>query len=788
MRRSWISSASDEHTIPPRPSLPPLLGCALGLWVACAIVLPTSQQLSVSVCFVATVVSILFVVPCGIALWRFRSVQIWTVCLGLALGASCAFLCATTLHDDTDNSVGQRGDYRLEVVEDQRTYGYSSSVIADVQLSDQQVTRICVWLADDHELLRYGDVFEAKITLKSLSESSEPSYWNQGIVAQANVNSFEKIERGDLFGLLCGVRNRVLDGLAALDSAEVPPDGVAVLAALVCGWRGDINDSNVYQAFKASGLAHLVAVSGAHLSIVVMLLAVFLGFLPLPRFISVFLQIAFLLCYLVLAAAPPSAIRATIMAVAGMLSFTFKRRPAALNALAICILACIIENPCTALSVSFMLSSLSTLGIVVFSGLICAWIERVPLKLPGMVSHALALTLASSLLTLPVTAALFAQIPLIAPLANIVVAPLFPLVCTFGLIAAVFAVLFPGVAPFVLGSAAMGAQLLVIPVRVLSSIPYASIPAYGNVTLALAFSGAAAFALWRWWPSPNRQVLFAMLSVVLSILVSIVVILPRFSADELVMLDVGQGDAFLLQSDGACVLIDTGNREIALREALARCGVVRLDAVIISHADDDHMGSLTSLKNVVQVDKVLLAHDALSCSCKSCIGLYEDACFLVGEDNVEGMNKGDTIQVGIFNLEVVWPETFTDEGENADSLSLVASADVNRDDEVDWTALFVGDAERDQLAQMVENGDVGCVDIYKVGHHGSKNAIDEELAEILAPKVALVSVGAHNRYGHPTQETLSVLADQGAAILRSDEVGDVAIKFQTDTLRVDTLR
>ncbi|MFR8045343.1 MAG: ComEC/Rec2 family competence protein, partial [Eggerthella lenta] len=161
---------------------------------------------------------------------------------------------------------------------------------------------------------------------------------------------------------------------------------------------------------------------------------------------------------------------------------------------------------------------------------------------------------------------------------------------------------------------------------------------------------------------------------------------------------------------------------------------------------------------------------------------------LAGDGGVVGLRQGDALQVGSFDLQAVWPERFSDEGGNADSLCLVADADIDGDGASEWRALFTGDAERDQLRALIDEGLVDSVDLYKVGHHGSKNALDDEEAAVLSPRIALVSAGARNRYGHPAQDTLDRLEAAGARVFRTDEQGDVSCKLTADRIEVDTLR
>ncbi len=146
------------------------------------------------------------------------------------------------------------------------------------------------------------------------------------------------------------------------------------------------------------------------------------------------------------------------------------------------------------------------------------------------------------------------------------------------------------------------------------------------------------------------------------------------------------------------------------------------------------------------------------------------------------------MRCGRFRLTVVWPGRFADEGGNADSLSFLCSWDGDEDGEGEWTALLCGDAEAEQLAKMAESLPPEGVDVLKVGHHGSKKSLDASVAERLSPSVALIGVGEHNRYGHPSQEALDLLDSKGCATYCSDEAGNVVVTFSEDTLTVSTER
>lgn len=774
-------SSRGTSSLPPRPFLPPVLAVALGMWAACALAFSAAETWTGTACAAFGLAGALGAVLAGVAVWRLRSTALWCAVLGLALGVFVGGVGGALQHGAHAETIGLRGVMRFEMAGDGMSGAYGASCFAWTVLPSGRQALVQLQFAATDEVPRYGEVFEGNVSFSSPQGTSASYCWSNGAVAVGSADGLERLDRHDALGALLAVRNRGIE--AILDKEG---DEAAVLAALVCGWRDALDDDASYGAFKTTGLAHLIAVSGAHLIIVTAFAGALLKGMRVPRVLAIVLQAALILGYLALSAAPPSAVRAAVMAFVGMGSFVAARRSSTVSALAVCILAFITLSPPSSVSVSFALSALSTLGIALFCGLISTWISLFSTHLPRMACDALSLTLASAIMAVPLSAALFSQVSLVSPLANVVTAPLFPLVCAGGLAATLAASAFPQMS-FLVSAAVACTAVLIQVVELVASVPYASIPVDVPFGASLAVTALLSAALWLGWPEPRVKSLAFMCGAAICLAAVFVFLGPRLAGTEVIMLDVGQGDAFVLRSGSAAILVDTGNQDRLLREGLARHGIYRIDAVAITHGDDDHCGSLSSLKGIVQVDRVLVSRETLSCGCSACESLLTDARSLVGEEGVSGLSKGDRIQCGVFDLRVVWPVSFSDAGGNADSLCFLAAADIDADGVGDWRALMVGDAEREQLAHMIEGG-IGPVDLYKVGHHGSKNALGAAEAEKLAPSVAFVSCGEGNRYGHPAPTTIETLENAGARVFRSDTRGDVSCKLSKEGARVVSLR
>lgn len=761
-------TTTDSHI---RPSIPPVLLCSLVAWGACAALYTLFRDVLtdlVVVFFVLGVVSGVTSLVLGIKTGR---LLVMSILLGLAIGtcsaASGAYIQRCLMDTVNDGSVDV---VVLELLDDARESSFSRSTTAYAYDGTGNRYKVRVYLDAEESVLRYGQVLSITGTIAPISEQSAQSSWTNGIIGTVSPKTIVPGSRSDVYGGVVSVRNAAIDAIYGLDGSD---EARAVLCALICGYRVDLYDSDAYTDFKIAGLAHLIAVSGSHLSLVTMLAGSILSAFRISKGRKTLLQVILVFGYLVFAGMPISAIRAALMASASLIAFTVRRRASSLNALGVCLLAFIAFEPQSAVSTSLALSASSVLGILVFTQLFLGWTSDV--KIPAMrkVGESVATTMAASVLSAPLSACLFNQLPIVSPLANLVAAPLFTAVCMLGVLASVLAVIAPPIGTLLLGMALAMCEVMCATIHLISSLPFASIPFVGNVPVSIVITAVAATLLWSWWP---RLTVLAT-SILVAVLVAVSVVCHSVGSAQaglqLVALDVGQGDAILVRDEDSAILIDTGKEDQKLLTALARAGIVHLDAVILTHADADHVQSMSALMGMVQVDCVIIHRDALSCSCSNCADMVTNAKKLVGGDSVKGVSVGDSLSCGRINLSVIWPYRYEDEGGNCDSLCLLADFDADDDGFRDARALLCGDAEDAQLYEMYERGLLSSVDIYKVGHHGSRKAIDDETARKLSPKISLVSVGAYNSYGHPASSTLESLRLAGSKVYRTDESGDI---------------
>jgi competence protein ComEC len=557
------------------------------------------------------------------------------------------------------------------------------------------------------------------------------------------------------------------------DAAGVlDPEPAGLLPGLVVGDTDELS-RQVQEEFRTAGLAHLLAVSGANLAIVCVSVLLLLRVMRVgPRGSAAGAMLA-LVGFVVLAGPEPSVLRAGVMGAVGLLALAIGRERAALPALGTAVVLLVLWDPAMAVSFGFALSVLATAGLVLIAP---RWADRLAARgVPRGLAEALAVPAAAHLVTAPVVAGMAGQVSLISVLANLLAAPVVAPATVLGVLAALVAPVWPWLAEVLVRFAGPEVDWLILVARQASRVPGAAIdwPAgwWGGLLLvACVLLLVAALRRRR-----LRVLVGAALAGLLVVVVPIRVISPGWppAGWAMVACDVGQGDAIVLATAeaGRAVVVDAGPEPGPLAACLDRLEVSRVPLVVLSHLHADHVGGL----GAVLADRAVGAVG---------VGPAREPSWAWQEVRAKAAEAGVPVVQLEAGRRLDWPglsmEVLAPSGREvmppaeADGTEINNASVVLRATTAAGRILLSGDVELAAQAQLLNARVDLSADVIKVPHHGSRYTTPD-LFTAIRPRIAVVSVGAGNRYGHPSPFTLRALNRAGMLVLRTDTDGDAAI-------------
>jgi competence protein ComEC len=574
--------------------------------------------------------------------------------------------------------------------------------------------------------------------------------------------------RGGLAGLLDGVRRRAQDALAH----SVPAPEAALLRGMVLG-QDEALTQRMRDDFQATGLAHLVAASGQNVMLLCALVFGASALLGIGLRWRLALALGLIALYVPLAGGGPSIQRAGVMGAAGIAAALAGRPASRWYALLLAAAVTLVLNPRAVEDVGWQMSFAAVAAIMVLGSPVREGLRRrgVPLAL----AEAAALTAAASIGTAPLVALHFDRTSVVSLPANLAAAPAVVPVMWLGMAAATIGQVSPVAAePF--------AALAAYPVAFVSwlgaaaaGLPHASVAIAPWLVAAVCLSAAAAIL-----SSAARRP--AAVGVGVALLAGLLLLRapsrppPAPIGLRVTFLDIGQGDATLIQDRRTSVLVDTGPPDGGVVARLRHAGVERLDLLVVTHAQADHEGGAAAVLRTMPVGLLLDGRDGL----REPVGLRMAAEARRRRVPIATPEAGETIRAGRIALRVLSPAREPAEdhaGEDPNQRAIVAEARVGA-----FRMLLTADAESDVLSGL----DLEPVDVLKVSHHGSADPGLAAVLERLRPRIDAIEVGAHNTYGHPVPTTVRTLRAAGAAVYRTDRDGSIRLDERDGRLVVST--
>ncbi len=612
-----------------------------------------------------------------------------------------------------------------------------------------------------------GALLEAVATVERPREPEETGGFDeagylhrQGVHVVLRTDSYRVVgRRGGMLGFADGLRARIAGSLAR----GVEGERRAVLAGVVLGEDEGLSQE-LRDRFRASGLYHLLAVSGQNVAYViggVLLLAWAAG---LPRWAGETAALAAVGGYVLAVGWQPSVVRAGVAGALASLAWLASRPRDRWYYLLVGAAVLLAWNPYALLEPGFQLSFTAVAAIFVLVPRLERRLEGYPL--PRRLAEVVAVSAACGAVTAPVLWLHFGAVPVYSVAANALAAPVVAPLLGGALGAAAIESLLPDAATALGWTNGWLAAYLAWCARAVGGLPHAQVTSLE--ALALLAGGAVLVGVLVRLRPPRA----ARAVTVIVLAAALVVAWRSAPADEvpppdglrITVLDVGQGDATLLQVPEGAALVDAGPPEARVAEQLEGLGVSRLDLLVMTHPSRDNIGG--SEEVVRRLDVGLVLEPALPFA-----NPYGEAALAAARRRgvrVVVTRAGQTYRIGNLVLRVLWPDGAASPADDPNDHATVLLASYGIVD-----ALLPADAESNVTLPLRPPP----IEILKVGHHGSADAGLADLLELTRPRVAVVSVGERNDYGHPAPPTLAALAGSpGLAMYRTDRDGRVTIE------------
>ena len=667
--------------------------------------------------------------------------------------------------------------------------------------------------------LEYGDLIDIKALFEEPREArnykgfdykqylkTKKIYGN--ITSEENIKILSHNNQNILNKIINSVSKNIKNKIYSL----LPAGTKEICVGILIGEREDISEQ-ITEAFKESNLTHMLAVSGAHMSYVVLGISIVLK--KLGKRSQKIITILFLCFFVGLTKFTPSVERAGIMTIMSIIATLMYRQPDVYNNLACSGLIILIINPYTLLDIGFQLSYAGTIGIVLFDKKIQKYIElktktvgyrvmlgrinkdefcnevkwKVIKKAIKFIINLFALTISANLMIIPVMMFNFNTISLTFWVSNIIAGPFIGIIMILGFMVYVVSIFSMNLANIIAMPLNLLIQILLKIAEVCSKLPGSSIIVKTPNVVEIMSYYIIIFGCIFYRDILNKFRIKKKIKYIVICILIINICLGlieniRIKNLRIYFVDVGQGDCTLIRTPhNKTVIIDGGGSEKddgfdvgekTLLPYLLDRRIKKIDYMMISHFDSDHIGGLLYILENISVDNVIISKQG-----KMSANYNYFKNIIKGKKiNVIMVKEGDRVHVdkNIY-FDILFPEDTLINSNILNNNSIVAKLHYNK-----VSMIFTGDIESIAEKQII-NKYVGTkklkTTILKVAHHGSKSSSIQSILNLMQPEIALIGVGSKNTFGHPNSGVLERLKNMETKIYRTDNNGEIEIEINS---------
>ena len=622
------------------------------------------------------------------------------------------------------------------------------------------------------KLLEYGDLIEIKgeYSAPEVARNYKGFDYSQylktlNIYGTIKVEESKIINKNQLSPILISINN-IKEKMIDNANRNMPKRTANLLLGILIGERDNIQE-DIIESFRTANLSHILAVSGAHTSYIILGITYLISKSKTPKRIGYIITIINLLIFIIITGASYSVVRACIMAIVVIGAKICYRKENFFTSICISLIIILIQNPFAINDIGLKLSFMGTAGIVIFNKSITNFFIK--LKIKQKIAEALSVTFSAQLMIMPIIILNFNTISLTFFISNILASPLLGIIIIFGFISIFISSILNPISKILFLILHIFLELLILVSKVTEKIPGSSILVKTpNILFAIVYYILILFFNYFFVikQNPTRRFHKKIIKIitikniknafkVIAVVFLIILLLTRIvriinPTLKIYFIDVGQGDSTLIVTPkNKKILIDGGEGKTnVLFQYLLDRRINKIDYIIISHFDSDHCNGLIEIIEKMRVENIVMSKQSKESE------EYKKILEIIKQKNIKvsSVKAEDKIIIEKnLYIKILNPAEkfeFQDLNNNAIVAKLVYK---------NFSMLFTGDIEKaeENLAKKYKNELKST--ILKVAHHGSKTSTSEEFLKYVEPQIALIGVGENNKFGHPNQITIEKL-------------------------------
>lgn len=660
----------------------------------------------------------------------------------------------------------------VTIISDIQEKEYKKVCTAKIVRNNKKIL-INIKMAQDIPSIKYGDSLYIEGEFKQPEEARNYKGYNykQYLKTKKIIGTVElekvKILKSSNGSFIHNIQKYIRD---TINGTLTDEEGNLLLAILL-GDKDKLSE-DIQESFKTSNLSHMLAVSGAHVSYIILGLTYVLQNSIIGKKNGKIVCIIFLLAFMAITNFTPSVTRACIMAILTLLSSIIYRKSDVYTNISVAALITLIFNPYSLLDLGFQLSYGGTIGIIIFIKRIQE--KKSNSKVINYIKQMALVSIYANIIIIPIMMYHFNTVSFTFIISNIMASPILGIIVITGFLFIIASITVKPLTRLIAIFIKPILSILIKISQICSKLPFSNI----LVVTPYMFNVISYYAIILYCiksKKNNKCKIIICLLIVLILINFIIYIFPQKL--RIFFIDVGQGDSTLIITpDKKTVLIDGGGSdsfdvgEKVLLPYLLDRRILKVDYVLISHFDTDHCGGILTIMEKVKVKNIIISEQAEHSE------NYERFKKLMIHKKIRliEVKKGDKIKIGRYSeFKILFPTSRLLSENPLNNNSIVAQFNYNN-----FKMLFTGDIEKlaEQQILKAEKAEIRA-DILKVAHHGSKTSSIPEFIKAVKPKIALIGVGKNNTFGHPNQQTIKNLENIKCRIYRTDLQGEIIIKI-----------